>query len=134
MGLTPQYTSLGNFPGSSLYSVVAPFGADIDTTSRGSVKYTEFTTSDSFQMNTVSSFIQSETGHSFYGTRMMVAEWNGVPEYQGSVVSSDDLYSIYILYNVSTSVSIANGSLGVMEGGENVQYYHNNLLSQLFGY
>ena len=87
MGETPRYLSLVNFPGFSSYSVVAPFAADIDTTSRGSVKYTQFTTSDYTQMNTVSSFIRSQTGNSFYGTRMMVAEWNGVPKYQGSIVS-----------------------------------------------
>ena len=90
MGGTPQYASLGNFPGPSSYSVVAPFAADMDTRSRGSVKYTRFTTSDS-QMSTVSSFIRSETGDSFYGTRMMVAEWNDVPKYQGLVVSSANL-------------------------------------------
>ena len=90
MGKTPQYASLGNFPGSSSLSVVAPFAADMDTRSRGSVKYTEFTTSDS-QMDTVSTFIQSETGDGFYGTRMMVAEWRGVPKYQGIIVSSANL-------------------------------------------
>ena len=87
MGKTPQYSSLDNFPGPSSYSVVAPFAADIDTTRRGSVKYTQFTTSDSSQMSRVSTFIRSETGDSFYGTRMMVAEWDGVPEYQESTVS-----------------------------------------------
>ena len=91
MGKTPQYSSLDNFPGSSSYSVVAPFAADIDTTRTGSVKYTEFTTSDSSQMDAVSSFIQFQTGDSFNGTRMMVAEWNGVPKYEGSIVSSADL-------------------------------------------
>ena len=91
MGETPRYSCLKNFPGSSSYSVVAPFAADIDTTSRGSVKYTEFTTFDSSQMSTVSSFIRSQTGDSFNGTGMMVAEWNGVPKYQGSIVNSADL-------------------------------------------
>ena len=91
MGETPQYSSLDNFPGSSSYSVVAPFAADIDTTSRGSVKYTQFTTSDFTQMFRVSSFIRSQTSSSFSGTRMMVAEWNGVPKYEGSIVSSADL-------------------------------------------
>ena len=86
MGRVPQYSALYNIPGSSSYSVVAPFSAEIDISSRGSVKYTRFTTSDS-QMSTVSSFIRSETGDSFYGTRMMVAEWNGVPKYDGSIVS-----------------------------------------------
>ena len=91
MGETPQYLSLDNLPGPTSYSVVAPFAADIDTTRTGSVKYTQFTTSDSSQMDIVSSFIRSQTGNSFYGTRMMVAEWNGVPEYEGSIVSSADL-------------------------------------------
>ena len=87
MGETPQYLSLNNFPGSSSYSVVVPFAADIDTSLTGSVKYTQFTTSDSSQMSTVSSFIRSETGNSFYGTKMIVAEWNGVPELGESTVS-----------------------------------------------
>ena len=90
MGKTPKYPSLINFPGRFSYSVVAPFAADIDTTSTGSVKYTQFTTSDP-QMSRVSSFIRSKTGNSFNGTRMMVAEWNGVPKYEGSIVSSADL-------------------------------------------
>ena len=76
MGETPQYSSLDNFPGSSSYSVVAPFAGDFDTAYTGSVKYTQFITSS--QMNRVSSFIRSKTGDSFYGTRMMVAEWSGV--------------------------------------------------------
>ena len=87
MERAPRYWAPGNISISSSYSVVAPFAADIDTTSRGSVKYTQFTTSDSSQMNRVSTFIRSETGNSFYGTRMMVAEWNGVPEYGKSTVS-----------------------------------------------
>ena len=87
MGKTPQYTSLDYFPGSSSYSVVAPFAADIDTSRTGSVKYTQFTTTDSSQMSRVSTFIRSQTGNSFYGTKMMVAEWNGVPEYGESTVS-----------------------------------------------
>ena len=95
MGETPQYSSLDNFPGPSSYSVVAPFAADIDTTSTGSVKYTEFTTSDYTQMDTVNSFIRSETGNTFNGTRMMVAEWNGVPQDDRSIVSSLLMYKVY---------------------------------------
>ena len=87
MGIAPQYSTPGDIPGSSSYSVVAPFAADIDTSRTGSVKYTQFTTSDYTQMSRVSSFIQSQTGNSFSGTRMMVAEWNGVPKYQRSTVS-----------------------------------------------
>ena len=87
MGKTPQYSSLDNFPGSSSYSVVAPFAANIDTSRVGSVEYTEFTTSDYTQMSKVSTFIRSKTGNSFSGTRMMVAEWRGVPKYERSIVS-----------------------------------------------
>ena len=105
MGETPQYSSLDKFPGSSSYSVVAPFAADIDITSTGSVKYTQFTTSNSSQMNRVSSFIRSQTGDGFYGTRMMVAEWNDVPEYQGSIVSC----TLMFLYLYPFAI----GSLGV---------------------
>ena len=91
MGETPQFSSLKGLPGSSSYSVVAPFAADMDTSSKGSVKYAWFTTSDPSEINRVSTFIRSETGDSFYGRAMMVAEWNDVPKHQGSTVSSVDL-------------------------------------------
>ena len=74
---------------SSSCSVVAPYAADINTQIAGSVQYTDFyiySSSDS-SMTTVSSFIRDETGDNFYGSRMMVAEWNGVAEYGGSSVS-----------------------------------------------
>ena len=87
MGVAPQSSTPGNIPGSSSYSVVAPFAANIDISRTGSVKYTWFASFDTSQMSTVSSFIRSETGNSFYGTRMMIAEWRGVPKYLGSIVS-----------------------------------------------
>ena len=40
-----------------------------------------------YEMMRVSQFIRDETGTSFYGTKMMVAEWNSVPEYNTSLVS-----------------------------------------------
>ena len=101
MGETPRYSSLNDIPGPSSYSVVAPFAADMDTTSRGSVEYTQFTTSD-YEINTVSSFIQYKTDDSFIGTRMMVAEWNDIPKYQGSTVSCTMFLHLY---------PFANGSL-----------------------
>ena len=91
MGKTPEIYSLEiysleNFPGPSGYSVVAPFAAaDIDTSITGSVRYSE-----SFSgtiMNKVSAHIRSETEVYFYGTWMMVAEWNNVPLLDGSRVS-----------------------------------------------
>ena len=95
MGKAPEHSSLGNFPGPSSYSVVAPFAAAMDNIRARSVKYTQFITSD-YRVN---EFIRSETGNSFYGTRMLVAEWNGVPKYQGSIVSctcNDYVVYIYI--------------------------------------
>ena len=55
---------------------MAPFAADIDTSSTGYVRYSE---SFNWQLNSVSEHIRSEIGTSFYGTWMLVAEWNGVP-------------------------------------------------------
>ena len=92
MGEVPQYSSLTGIPGHS-YSVVAPFAADSTTHEKNeyvtsSVKYTLFTLYD-FQMSIVSRFIQSETGDSFSGTRMMVAEWDHVYREDGYSVSCD---------------------------------------------
>ena len=86
MGETPCVDAL-TFPSSCL--VVAPYGADINTDLAGTVRYTDFDTysSSGSSMTSVSRFIRDETGDSFYGTKMMVAEWNGVAEYGGYFVS-----------------------------------------------
>ena len=86
MGGTPQYTSLNSFSNFSSYSVVAPFAADIDTSSYGYVQYSESFTNS--QLNVVSEHIRSETGTSFYGQWMLVAEWKGVPLYSNFFVSA----------------------------------------------
>ena len=78
-------TTEPEIPGTS-YAVI-PYGADIDTTIAGTVKYTEFTSTDYTQMNSISSFIQSQTNQSFLGIIMMIAEWNGVAQYSGTPVS-----------------------------------------------
>ena len=77
-----------SFPSSC--SVVAPYAADVNTEIAGTVQYTDFDTYSSTDpsMTNVSSFIRDETGDNFYGTKMMVAEWNGVSKYNGSSVSS----------------------------------------------
>ena len=89
MGQTPEVYSLVNFPGPSSYSVVAPFAADIDTSSdtssTGVVLYSE--SFSSTVMNEVSAHIRSETDVYFYGTWMMVTEWDNVPLRNGSRVS-----------------------------------------------
>ena len=85
MGQTSEVYSLENIPGPSGYSVVAPFAADITTSNTGSVRYSE--SFSSTVMNEVSAHIRSETEADFYGTWMMVAEWNNVPLHDGSRVS-----------------------------------------------
>ena len=84
MGGTPRYFTLSTFPSANSYSVVAPFASDITTSNTGYVRYSE---SFNSQLNVVSEHIRSETETSFYGTWMLVAEWNGVPLLSGSSVS-----------------------------------------------
>ena len=91
MGEPPQQSSLDDIPGPSSYSVVAPFAGNIDTSSGGSVKYAQYTSSDYYQMRSVSRFIESQTIDIFSGTRMIVAEWSSVPQYGKSNVSSANL-------------------------------------------
>ena len=82
----PQHISSVSIPGSETYSIVAPYAADLDTTYEGTVIYSDFS-SDDPSMISVSSFIRNETGNDFYGTQMMVVEWNGVPLFSGNSVS-----------------------------------------------
>ena len=86
----PQYISSVSIPGSETYTIVAPYAADLDTTYKGTVRYSDFFTysSDDASMISVSSFIRNETGDDFYGTQMMVVEWNSVPLFSGNSVSS----------------------------------------------
>ena len=111
MGITPEdYSySLDNFPGPSSYSVVAPFAADITTSSTGSVRYSE--SFSSTVMNEVSSHIRSETGADFYGTWMMVAEWNNVPLHDGSRVSLIKLNMIYLSALLLTYIHVVRNKI-----------------------
>ena len=77
---------------------VAPYySADINPEIAGTVRYTQFTTTDYTQMSRVSTFIQNQTDNSFYGTSMMVAEWDGVVEYFGDSVSSAVLLQLCLV-------------------------------------
>ena len=80
MGITPTVNA------QRTNSIVAPYAADIDTSVTGTVRYTEFM-SNRFNLLDVSNFIEEETGVTFEGTRMMVAEWDGVAQYNGDPVS-----------------------------------------------
>ena len=84
MGLTPT-ANAQNIAGSN--SVVAPYGADIDTRVAGTVTYTHFYSHET-QLEAVSEFIEDQMGVRFRGVRMMVAEWDGVAQYQGNPVSA----------------------------------------------
>lgn len=87
---TPQYDTLPDFPLSAADKIVAPFADHIDTSAGGSVRYTDFLQSYDYDslIDDVSDFIQAHTGDKyFYGARMMVAEWNNVPQFDGYSVS-----------------------------------------------
>ena len=84
------FISMGEIPCtnsrvSSSCFAVAPYASNINTEIAGTVRYTDFNTYSrtGSSMITVSRFIRDETGHSFYGTKMMVAEWNGVAQSNG---------------------------------------------------
>ena len=66
-------------------NIVSPYGAHIDTSLAGRVRYMPFTSNNS-QLTRVSTFIESQTGFSFSGTTMMVAEWDHVAKYGGPSV------------------------------------------------
>ena len=99
LGTSPTYTTYNPFSRYSGYSIVAPFAADITTSSTGSVRYNTFTTGD-YNIKRVSSFIRSELGGSFSGTWMVAADWNYVPLYYGSRVSITYTYSNLVLLRV----------------------------------
>ena len=82
MGGNLPYDTLPNFSLPNSDSIVAPFAADIDTTQAGSVKYTNFTSSHSQDLDTVTSFINSQANSfDFSGSDMRVVEWEAVPQY-----------------------------------------------------
>ena len=93
MGGTPQFTALPNFPISNNAMIVAPFGADIDTSVTGEVRYadiSQFGVLNSYDvMRDMSDFIIANTLDDFFrGKDMMVAEWDFVVPLGGPRVSS----------------------------------------------
>ena len=89
MGTSRTFSAPPDLSGEGFYTIVAPYAANIDTRTQGSVKYTDFDTfsSNDYEMVRISQFIRNETGVDFYGTKMIVAEWNDVQRYQYSDVS-----------------------------------------------
>ena len=83
MGVKPEVTT-SEF--NDRLRILSPYGAYINLTIAGTVRYTNGLVKHP-QMCEVSSFIRSWTNKAFYGTRMMVAEWNSVRESKGNSVS-----------------------------------------------
>ena len=78
-------------PRSRYGHIVAPYAADVDTTYGGTVLFCDFdayTSSGAAMTYNVNDFIRSQTGDSFSGTRIMVAEWREVPQWNQTTVST----------------------------------------------
>ena len=82
---TPQLFS----PSSPLAYIVAPFWANNDISNRvGNITYEVHTTETSPSYITlVSSFISQQQQVKFIGNWMLVAHWNGVPQFGGSLAA-----------------------------------------------
>ena len=95
MGGNLPYDTLPNFPLPNSDSIVAPFGADSDTTQTGSVRYTHLTSGSYSDLEAVTSFINSQI-NSFYfsGSDMMIVEWDAVPQYSESSVSEKPFFAL----------------------------------------
>ena len=99
LGRSPGYSNLPNITGAIPLFVVAPYATDVTTIYNGIVQYTDFETysPDGSEMRNVSNYIQSQTGDSFSGTRMMVAEWHEVPQGIQTAVSFEMQYLLYTI-------------------------------------
>ena len=72
-------------------NIVSPYGANIDTSGGGRIRYTLFSNVNS-ETGVVNKFIQDQTGTSFFGETLMVAEWDSVPLYNRDSVSVSSLF------------------------------------------
>ena len=82
-----RYTQFSNqlFPVDSRY-LVAPFWDDIDISEGvGDISYQVYSTG-SPPLDTVNTIISDEENINFIGHWMIVAEWDGVPAHQGSLI------------------------------------------------
>ena len=75
------------FPGSGLYSLVAPFFTDIDISRGvGQIRYEIHTTATSeYLLSNVSTLINEHMGMEFNGEWLLIAEWRDVPAYGQSL-------------------------------------------------
>ena len=78
-----QQYSLDLFPVDSQY-LVAPFWEDVDTSGGvGNISYQVYSTGSPL-LDTVNTIISDEENINFIGHWMLVAEWDGVPEFLAS--------------------------------------------------
>ncbi|CAI8021007.1 Vitellogenin receptor [Geodia barretti] len=108
--------TLPSIPGSN--SVISPYGADIDTTIAGTVRYTNGFRGDHPQMSSVSEFIRSNTGDDYFaGSNMLVVEWNGVAKYSGSSFETSTFQAVLITNTIYSSYVVFIYQCGGMEWG-----------------
>ena len=80
--------------------IVAPFAAHLYLPGIWSATYASIDESDDYgsQLKTVSGFIGNTTGNTqFSGSRMIVAEWDGVALYDHDIVSNSHLSYLMLL-------------------------------------
>ena len=111
MGERPQYNSVPNFPVPNDGNIVAPYGADIDTSTTGSVRYADFSQFSILDSRTtdITNFIRTNTLDDFFRVdSMVVAEWNLVHHSNGQYVSfyGDILTPASVIYSFSPLCSL----------------------------
>ena len=98
---TPQSFS----PSSPFTYIVAPFWANNDISNRvGNITYEVHTTEISPRCITlVSSFISQQQQVRFRGNWVLVANWNSVPQFGGSLTDVSSTVSLLIVWSLTTS-------------------------------
>ena len=92
MGRIIRYSEIGNIPTPGI-AIVAPFAANTDLTSAGSVRWNTYF-SHNVETTFISAYISSRLGVSFNGTWMLLVQWYDVPEYLGSRVRDKNTLSV----------------------------------------
>jgi hypothetical protein len=111
MGLTPT-ANAQNVEGA--LSVVAPYGADIDTRVGGTVSYTRFHAPQ--ELRVVSEFVEAQMDVDFLGTKMMVALWDNVAQYKGRA-SVNSTFQAVLITDGYDSYAVFIYQCGGMEWG-----------------
>ena len=81
---TPPTAATPTIPGN--INILAPYAADIDTSLGGNVNFTDFISSDA-EIDAVNIFIRAQTRNTFSGKRILVTQWDHVPQHGGDPVS-----------------------------------------------